>query len=132
MGTILDLPPDVTPPVVQSVRTLSTGRGPRRRVTGFEVQFNETMDASRAQDAGNYILNELRQGPGRLGRPRRVGLRDVRYDPTRNVVTLFPAGRARFQRGALLTVGTGVTDRVGNPLDGNADGTPGPSGLYLS
>ena len=135
VGTIVDLPPDVTPPVVLSVTPLRTGGGGRRgrrpRIAGFEVQFNEALDPSSAQNFDNYILNELRRGPGRLGRPRRLGLREARYDPIRNVVTLVAAGQPRFQRGALLSVSTGVTDRAGNGLDGNSDGTPGPAGLFF-
>ena len=45
-------------------------------------------------------------------------------------MTLVAAGQPQFRRGALLTVGTGVTDREGNPLDGDGDGTPGPNGLF--
>ena len=131
MGTIVDLPPDVTPPVVLSVTALFTGGRPRRRITGFEVQFNEALDPSRAQNSGNYILNELRQGPGRLGRPRRVALREVRYDPARNVVTLVPAGRRGSSAGRSSPSARGSPTGSGNPLDGNCDGIPGPNGLYL-
>ena len=134
MGTIVDLPPRRHPPgrPERHGPASTGGRRGRQRITGFELQFNEALDPSSAQNFDNYILNELRRGPGRLGRPRRLALRDVRYDPTRNVVTLVAAGRPQFQRGALLTVGTGVTDRVGNAFDGDGDGTPGPNGLFLA
>ena len=129
-----DTPPDLTPPVVTSVTALRGAggrRGRQQRVAGFELQFSEALNASTAQNLDNYVLQEVRRGPGRRGRPRRVGLGQVQYDPSRNVVTLVAAGQPQFQRGAVITVGTGITDMVGNPFDGNSDGTPGPNGLFV-
>ncbi len=98
-------------------------------MTGFDLVFSEALEASRAQDFDNYILTEFRRGPSRRVLPRRLALTAARYNPTTNIVTLVAAGRAQFQRGAQITVSAAVTDLAGNPLDGDANGTPGPSAV---
>jgi hypothetical protein len=89
--------------------------------TSIVVQFDSSLDPSRAQDPSNYHLTNA------LGRPLR--LRSATYDSVANTVTLSPAQRLGIRRHYQLTINgmteTGLSNPSGYLLDGDADDTPG-------
>jgi uncharacterized delta-60 repeat protein len=117
-------PPDTTGPTVTRLRRQGIHREPSRLV----VTFSEPLDAASAGNPGNYRL--IRVSPAALrpvaGRP--VPIRAAVYDPATWSVTLVPRGPLSAHRRYALTINGragGLTDRAGNPLDGDRDGTPG-------
>jgi hypothetical protein len=112
---------DTIPPALASLRPL---RNPRGRIVGFELTFNEAIDASRAEVLGNYTVTELARG--RFGRTHQVKLQAALYDPSAHTVTLYAAGRPRFAGGAQIVVNagrvstsSGIIDVAGNHLAGD-------------
>jgi hypothetical protein len=100
---------------------------PKATSTSLGLIFSEDLDPVRAANLVNYRLVTA-------GRDKRFGTRDDKvvvlrsatYDPKAHTVTLVPQKKITAPGQYRLTVdGTsagGITDRVGNLLDGNGDG----------
>jgi hypothetical protein len=140
--------PDTTPPHVVSGTVRTRGQF----VTGFTLTFSKDMAQGPAQGVHNYEIDDPRSlRPVRrvemVAATREIVLKSAVYDPATRTVTLTPAGRVRKApaftvmsrelsdevrliaqapppTGAPLTRLSPITDTVGNPLDGNGDGTP--------
>ena len=121
---------DVTGPTIRGLRTITSGRG-RRRTTSIILNFDEPLDPARAQGLSNYTLRAS-------GSDRRFGNRNDRnvalarstYDPNARTVTLVTARPLAANQAYRLTVngmspGAGVSDSVGNLLDGDSNGARG-------
>ncbi|HEX8199271.1 MAG TPA: Ig-like domain-containing protein, partial [Isosphaeraceae bacterium] len=129
--TVTIAPADVLGPVIRSLRTLSSGRRGRQRITGIVLEFNESLDPSRVQNLLNYTL--LASGPDRRfgnRNDRAVALRQATYDPNARTVTLVPTRPLATNQAYRLTVNgmsqaVSVSDRAGNLLDGDSNGTRG-------
>jgi hypothetical protein len=105
---------DRTGPVI--TRVLETG--PSRGITGAVLQFNEDLDAARAQNVANYSLF----GIGPRGRRTPIALGSAVYDPVARTVTLTagaPFMQTQFRQLMLRVNGrrNGVTDLAGNRLN---------------
>jgi hypothetical protein len=105
----------------------------RRQFAGFELTFNQALDAARAQNANNYaVLATSRHGRKTVTKP--VGFQ-ASYNPKTLVVDLVLAGRQAFPKGGQLTVNAaalgGLADSAGDPLVGTTSFTilPQASGL---
>jgi hypothetical protein len=94
------------------------------------LRFDEDLDPVRATDLAGYRLVDAGRD-GRLGTrdDRSIALRQATYDPATRSVTLLPSRRLALQGNHLLVVSgrgaTALTDRAGNPLDGDGDGQAG-------
>ena len=108
-----------TSPATISGASVSTRHG-----LSITLTFSQALDASTAEDPGNYIL----LAPAKHGRksrkappPQRIAL-SVAYDPTSNTVTLSAARRPKLVPSLeLRVVGTGpggITKVTGLPLAG--------------
>lgn len=134
LTTTLTAPVTVaTPPTIVTQRVIFTGRGRRRRVVGFALDFSAGLDPARATNLANYALTQLRRRGGRLT-ALAVSFR-VAYDPTTHEVTLTLLGKPRFAAGGKLVVAarppTGLTSATGAPLDGGNLGTFGNDATFL-
>jgi hypothetical protein len=117
---------DLTGPTILSVRR----QGFHLQPTRLSLAFNEELDPMRANNTANYnfVLP---------GRDRRFGTRDDQFIPVRSAaydsatqtVTLLPSRRIRlnelYQIQVNGTTALGVSDLVGNRLDGDGDSRPG-------
>ncbi len=134
LTTTLTTPVTVaTPPMIVTQRVLYVGRGRRRRVVGFALDFSAALDPARATNLANYALTQLQRRGGRLT-ALAVTFR-VAYDPTTHEVTLTLLGKPRFAAGGKLVVAarppTGLTNATGAPLDGGNLGTFGTDATFL-
>jgi uncharacterized repeat protein (TIGR01451 family) len=100
------------------------------RVTGIVLTFNTPLDPFRAWSLFNYQVIQ----PGADGRfgtadDRAVSLRSVQYNPLSTVLILNFKHPQPFRTPLLLIVNGvapfGLTDLVGNLLDGDGDGIAG-------
>jgi hypothetical protein len=93
--------------------------------TTLVLTFDTQLDPKRAQDPDSYQIVAL----GRSH--RRIRLKSAVYDSATRTVTLSPERRLNLHNRFRLTVlGTGprgVTDAVGDALDGLGNGDPGSS-----
>ena len=101
---------------------LSVARlGVHNQPTSLVLAFNQPLDATSAENVGNYAL----VGPNR--RPVRIAA--ALYDAAAGTVTLLPASRLNVHWNYTLTVvGTaphGVRNTFGDLLDGAGTGQPG-------
>jgi parallel beta-helix repeat protein len=109
-------------PVVTDVTPSESGG----LIRSIVISFSTTLNPARAQKKANYQIQRL---GGAGGRPGRVPIGVVLYDPSLRTVTLtlaraMPSGtqlRLRVSGSAR----SGLTDLAGNLLDGDANGTPG-------
>jgi streptogramin lyase len=132
--TTLSTPVTVaTPPTILAEKALFAGKGRRRHVVGFELDFSTAMDPARATSLANYLLTQS-QRRGRQINTLPVGFQ-VAYDATAHSVTLTLAGTPRFAQGGKLVVVArppgGLTDPAGAPLDGGNQGTFGDDGTFV-
>lgn len=75
----------------------------------IELSFGDAIDASRAQDPGNYLLVDLgADGLAGTRDDRQIPIRSAGYDPTNHVVQLSPSGLLGVQRSYALTVKAAV------------------------
>jgi len=134
LTTTLTTPVNVVqPPVIAAEKILYAGKGRRRHVVGFELDFSKALDAGRAANVANYTLTQsLRKHRALVAQP--LGLQ-VTYSPTAKSVTLMLTGKARFAAGGGLVVSAqspaGVTDTGGVYLDGGNQGMPGDNGVFV-
>jgi hypothetical protein len=122
-------------PTIIGALVLTTGKGKRNRVAGFELIFSEPLAASRALNRLNYRMTEtIKLGRKTVNRAVKFS---VRYAGGSNRVDLFFAGEHAFARGGRIGVIAalpgGVTDTSGDPLTGNTTLfiLPGARGLIL-
>jgi hypothetical protein len=89
--------------------------------TTLVLQFNESLDPTRAQDVANYAI-VADGGPA-------VAITSAVYDPVTHSVTLTPAQRLNVHRSDELTVAgtgsSGIADASDNLLDGAGTGHTG-------
>ena len=91
----------------------------RNQFVGFQLTFNEALDPSRAQSAGNYTILFTKRG-GRKPVTQPVGFR-VAYTPGTTVVDLILTGKQTFAKGGQLRVNAapgGIADPSGDLLTG--------------
>jgi streptogramin lyase len=91
----------------------------RNQFVGFQLTFNEALDPSRAESAGNYTIRFTKRG-GRKPVTQPVGFR-VAYTPGATVVDLILTGKQTFAKGGQLRVNGapgGIADPSGDLLTG--------------
>jgi virginiamycin B lyase len=91
----------------------------RNQFVGFQLAFNEALDASRAQNAANYTVRFTQRG-GRKPVTKPVGFR-VAYLPGTTVVDLILTSKQQFSKGGKLLVNAaagGIADPSGDLLTG--------------
>jgi virginiamycin B lyase len=123
----------VQPPVIVGEKVLYAGKGRRRHVVGFELDFSKSLDATRAENVANYTLTQsLRRRRALVAQPLSL---QAAYNAMSRSVTLMLTGRARFAAGGRLVVSAqspaGVTDAGGVYLDGGNQGVPGDDGTFV-
>ena len=128
--TINETDVDQVGPTVTDIRLF----GPGGSINSIVIAFSEQLDRSHAQDVGNYFITtpQVRGRKGSPGGP--VAIASAVYDEAARTVTLtpsrsLPAG-VFVQLAMNGATAQGLTDRYGNILDGDANGTPG--GNYLA
>jgi virginiamycin B lyase len=100
----------------------------RNPLVGFELTFNEAIDASRAANTRNYsVLVNSRHGRRTTTKPAGFS---VSYNPNTFTVSLLLSGKQKFPKGGQLTVNSaspsGIADPSGDVLVGNTVFTIGP------
>jgi hypothetical protein len=113
--------------VLVSEQILTAGQGKHQHIVGFELIFNEALDASRAGNATNFRVTHLvRLGP--TVTTRRVKLH-AQYLPASDAVDLILSGRPSFGMGGEIDVNaappSGITDTSGDYVIGGPLGLPG-------
>jgi hypothetical protein len=114
------------PPTVVAERTVwqpvghpRKGARQRTQFAGFELAFNEALNPTRAQNAGNYtVVMNSRKGRHVVTKP--VAFRVV-YNAGSSVVDLLLAGKQTFPQGGTLSLIAspgGLTSTSGTPLVG--------------
>jgi len=122
----LSNPTSVTGPTIQSFRRL----GVHAQRTRLVLTFNEDVDPTAAENHRNYVIVTA-GADGRFGTKddRRIGLKSASYNPVTHSVTLRPNRRLNWHRKFQITVvgtgPTGLSDQLGNLMDGDGDGMPG-------
>lgn len=118
----LDFGNDNAGPIVVSGQTIVGPTG----ITNIVVIFNERLDGSQAVRLKNYRLTGPgHDGPQRLDATgRKIRLRAATYDPNTHSVRLTPAKPLAWDQVFHLSIdgSSGLADRFGNRLDGDADG----------
>jgi hypothetical protein len=125
------VPPSVTPQAVDGPKVVGAKlmRGKRRAVM-LVLTFDNALDPGRAGNLANFHL----AGPLRANKKRGktdpvVRLTGAAYDAIARTVTITPHATINARNTYRLTVvGTGaggITDTLGNPLDGARTGKPG-------
>lgn len=121
---VVVLEDDPAPTLVYGVITLTN----RAAVTGLLVGFSGPLNPSEAVNPTHFRLTSA-------GFDQRFGTRDDRdiplrrvvYHPSASIVQLIPVHPLALNGTHRLTV-TGLTDRLGQQVDGDGDGLPG--GVY--
>ncbi len=123
----------VVPPTIVTETALFAGKGRRRHVVAFELDFSTAMDPTRATSIANYTLRQF-QRRGRQLVTQPVTFRAA-YNATTHSVTLTLAGKPKFTKGGqLVVVGVppgGITDATGEFLDGGNQGVLGDNGVFV-
>jgi hypothetical protein len=96
--------------------------GIHQEPTRFVLRFSDTLDPSSASNVARYKLCVVFRN-GHVS-PRPILHGPAVYDPSADMVKLWPAHQLNIHFHYQLTV-SGVIDSHGNPLDGDANGTPG-------
>jgi hypothetical protein len=101
-------------------RVLTSGRGKKKHLTGFQLDFSSALDSSRASIAANYaVMQTVGRGRQRVTQPVRF---TVQYESGSHAVNLLLASRDPFTRGGWIAVNvappSGITDASGVPLTG--------------
>jgi hypothetical protein len=101
-------------------RVLIAGKGPRKHVIGFQLEFGAALDPSRAGDPANYaVTRTVRRGRRLVAQAVKV---TPRYDPGSNAVTLLVSGQAAFPRGGRIFVKASPPSGITNTLGGSFGG----------
>jgi streptogramin lyase len=124
---------DVAPTIVAE-KILYTGKGRRKHVVGFELDFSKALNPTQAQNVANYAVTQTAKIHGKPG-GKAVALASAVYNAATHAVTLTISGNAPFLTGGQIVVnGTsplGVIDTLGDLLDGTGKGVPGVSATLL-
>ena len=115
-------------PRLTSVQTIVSGRA----ITSIVLSFSQQMDASRAQDLGNYGYYVYSATPRGASGPIYTSLSSAVYNSSASTVTLTPASQLPLNKSFRITVdglaspllNNGLTDLAGNQLLGST-GLPG-------
>jgi hypothetical protein len=89
-------------PAVVGEQILTAGKGRHQHVVGFQLDFNQALDASAAQDPANYNVDR-RVNHGHPLVSRQVAFRAV-YTPGTRSVQLLLTHRPRFAHGGRIVV----------------------------
>ena len=122
------------PPTIVAEKAIFAGKGRRKRVVGYELDFSTAMDPTLAASVADYTLTQSqRRGRQLLSLP--VALR-ASYDATAHSVTLTLARANRSsRRGASWWSSAsppgGLADAAGVPLDGGNVGIIGDDGTFV-
>ena len=118
---------DVAPTIVAET-ILYAGKGRHKHIVGFELTFSKALAATPAQNVANYTVTQTVRLHGKPS-ARAVALMSAAYDATTDAVTLTIAGKAAFLTGGMIVVNAaspnGITDLLGDELDGTGKGVPG-------
>jgi streptogramin lyase len=118
---------DVAPTIVAET-ILYAGKGRHKHIVGFELTFSKALADTPAQDVANYTVTQTVRLHGKPS-ARAVALMSAAYDATTDAVTLTIAGKAAFLTGGMIVVNAsspnGITDLLGDELDGTGMGVPG-------
>ena len=118
-GTLNILNTDYRPPQVQSVRLLSDPRGLR----GVVITYDEAMAPV---NATLYPMHYSLFTIGRRGALTNVAVQSESYDASTHSATVLTRGPMRLNQMYQVNItANGLSDMVGNTLDGNADGIGG-------
>jgi hypothetical protein len=101
-------------------RVLTGGRGKKKHLVGFELDFGSALDPSRASIAANYAVTQtIGHGRKRVTQPVPF---TAQYDPRSHAVSLLLSSPASFAHGGRIVVNaappSGITDASGVPLTG--------------
>jgi hypothetical protein len=89
---------------------LTTGKAARRRVVGFQLDYNTTIAAAAVQEQARYaVLKTVQHGHTTISRPVRF---KVVSDAASHSVKLLLPGRPHFARGGQITVSTSPPTRA--------------------
>jgi hypothetical protein len=124
-------------PTVQGISLVDGPTG----ITQIIVQFNESLDSTRAAKVANYgyfVVSAGSDGVFGTGDDFSVSLAAAAYDPSSHRSILIPAAPLPFNvvyqialnQYANQLLGTGLCDTAGNLLDGDANGVAG--GAYVA
>jgi len=118
---------DVAPTIIAE-KILYAGKGRHKHVVGFELDFSKSLNPTQAQNVANYAVTQTVKIHGKPG-GKPVALASAVYNDATHAVTLTISGKAPFVTGGQIVVnGTaplGITDTLGDLLDGNGKGVPG-------
>jgi virginiamycin B lyase len=92
----------IPPLAIVGEHPVFAGRGKHRHVVGFQLVFNNAVDASIAQNSTNYTLTQNVKH-GRQKAVQAIRLRAV-YDASTDAVDLLLVGRPKFTTGGQLAV----------------------------
>jgi plastocyanin len=113
-STVLDaVTPTPSPaPVFAREMRHFVGKGPRRKLDGFELLFSGPLDAGTAKDVGHYQVTQ----PGRTRRshPVTIPVRSALFNPADNSIMLM-LGKFDARKPLTLTVG-GLIGAAGAPV----------------
>ena len=118
------------PPTIITAKVLHAGKGRHKHIVGFELDFSKALDPARAQSLANYAVTQTVKPRGRgQSAVKAVDLSTALNNATTDSVTLTLAGKAAFASGGQIVVNAsspgGITDTLGDYLDGTGKGVPG-------
>ena len=117
-------------PTIVAEKILYAGKGRRKHVVGFEIDFSKALDPTRAQNVANFIVTQT----SRAG-AKSVSLMSSVYSAATHAVTLTIAGKAPFVTGGQIVVNAmsplGIADTLGDLLDGTGKGVPGVNATLI-
>jgi streptogramin lyase len=134
LTTTLTTPVTVAvPPTIVTEKAIFAGKGKRRHLVGYELDFSTAMDPTRAASVADYTLTQSqRRGRQLVNLPVAF---QAAYDATAHSVTLTLVGKPKFAQGGKLVVAGvppgGLTDAKGVPLDGGNQGVIGDDGTFV-
>jgi hypothetical protein len=124
---------DVAPTIIAE-KILYAGKGRHKHVVGFELDFSKSLNPTQAQNVANYAVTQTVKIHGKPG-GKPVALASAVYNDATHAATLTISGKAPFVTGGQIVVnGTaplGITDTLGDLLDGNGKGVPGVNATLL-
>jgi hypothetical protein len=101
------------PPTFVSETRLTTGKGKKKKLSGFELNFNSALNTTNAQDVSHYHVTQ-QQGQGKKSKPKTIAVKSATPGPGGTSVTLTLAS---FQTNKPLQLtATGLTGANGATL----------------
>ncbi|MHB1562250.1 MAG: Vgb family protein, partial [Isosphaeraceae bacterium] len=121
-------------PTIVAEKAMYVGKGRRRHLVGFQLNFSKPLAAAPAQFLANYTVTQTMKRRG-AAHGKAIRLASAVYDGATESVLLTIAGKAAFLGGGTIVVNAGspggLTDTAGEPLDGTGTGVPGVNATLL-